>query len=90
MVDAVTVHDFQRKLQGLLKQQATSNIANWETLFSPRHVLHQHPLAKLLNQVVSTNGIWECEESSPDPRLDLGDEDVAMIATTEDKPPSWW
>ena len=33
MVDAETVHDFQRKLQGMLKAQATSNMRDWGTIF---------------------------------------------------------
>ena len=56
MVDAETVHDFQRKLQGMLEAHATSNMRDWETLFSPRHVLHQHPHAKILHKVVTASG----------------------------------
>ena len=90
MIDVRDVHGFQRKLQGILKHQAMSNATGWETLYSPRHVLHNHPLANLLNKVVSTNASIGDMESEPDPGLDfdLGEETPGQ--PIGDKPPSWW
>ena len=96
MIDMDSVHGFQRKLQGLLKEQARKNALGWETLYSPRHPLHVHPLARLLHSLVTANGKIVDMDSTPDPCLDDGDGDmVAMDVLVpffggEDRPPSWW
>ena len=88
LVDIENVRAFQSKLQAILKKYAATDAPNWETLFSPRHALHLHPLVKVLNAVVTINVTDECledmngmpEQSNP------GDAPIA----TRDLPPSWW
>ena len=58
IIDHTDVHIFQTELQQLLKD-ASNSINNWESLFSPRHALHMHPLLKLLNAVVTRNGVTD-------------------------------
>ena len=87
MVDTEDVHSLQTELQGMMKGRACENkTPNWEILFSPRHALHMHPLAKSLNGVVTIATI-------PD-QDDNGGMDITVVEapqTTEiDKPPSWW
>ena len=71
------------------------NVRGWETLYSPRHPLHGHPLARLLNSVVTAHVTMGDMDSTPDPCLNDGDgEDVATDfiprVGSEDRPPSWW
>ena len=89
LVDIEDVHTFQSKLQAILKKHAATNAQNWEALFSPRHVLHMHPLVKVLNAVNTTNGVTEeCMGgvNGMPGTLNLG---AAPIAT-KDLPPSGW
>ena len=88
MVDEVSVQSFQKKLQGLLKEQARVNAPGWETLYSPRHALHLHPLAKLMNGVATIN--LEDMDSTPDPMLECDGQGITMDFATNDKPPAWW
>ena len=55
VIDTNDVQTFQAKLQAILKDQAISNVRNWESHFSPRHVMHLHPLARAVNEVVTVH-----------------------------------
>ena len=81
--DTEDVHIFQAKLQSLMKVQATF-YPTWETLYSPRHALHAHPLARLINGASSIMGeddyVQECV---------TGIHPMAMDGN-EDLPPAWW
>jgi hypothetical protein len=87
IVDANDVHLFQAKLQGMLKGEVRKGRSDWETLFSPRHPLHLHPLARLLNgrtTITTKDGSSTCDDSG------IGDAGSIAPNAMEDKPPSWW
>ena len=87
IVDTDNVHTFQAKLQGLLKDMVNERQSNWETIFSPRHALHSHPLAKRMQMVVTIrdNGDWDGVGTCDEPlRRNEGD------VSPRDVPPSWW
>ena len=84
IVDAGSVKIFQGMLQGLMKEQGCS-ADDWETLFSPRHALHAHPLARLLSKVGTTGTM---QISMPSPGLET--DSIDMGDTSDDRPPSWW
>ena len=87
VIDTGEVHKFQAKLQGLMKDAVCDDRKEWETLFSPRHPLHLHPLAKLLNRVATIHSADE--NSGSDMVVDMDSaQTIATIAT--DLPPSWW
>ena len=89
LVDIEDVHIFQPKLQAILKKHAATNAQNWEALFSPRHILHMHPLVKVLNAVNTTNGVTE--ECMGDMNGMLGTLNLGAAPTAaKDLPPSWW
>ena len=86
-VDTEDVQSFQAKLQGMLKGEVRNGRSGWETLFSPRHALHLHPLARLLNgrsTIATKEGFSTCDDSG------IGDAGTIATNETEDKPPSWW
>ena len=85
MVNTDDVRTFQAKLQGMLKDQAIANVQNWENLFSPRHVLHLHPLAKMLNDVATIMGGDGCAEMNVQASIP-----PVQQSDNLDKPPSWW
>ena len=89
MVDTECVHKFQGQLQGLLKDHAETDV-NWETLFSPRHALHLHPLARRLSMVDTTSARHILTESMPCPNLDCDEGGVFQMDDNPDLPPSWW
>ena len=43
-VDENSVQAFQPHLQGFLKQQAKAQVQSWQTLFSPRQPMYNHPV----------------------------------------------
>ena len=88
MVDEDSVYNFHNKLQRLLKEQARVNAPGWETLYSPRHALHLHPLAKLMKGVATIN--LEDMDSTPDLSLECNGQGITMDFATNDKPPAWW
>ena len=90
IIDTTCVHNFQRQLQGLLKQQAILNVTDWEHLFSPRHALHNHPLARMLNRVGTISIAMNDTEAMPDPSMDMGDNNGITDDAGGDRPPSWW
>ena len=87
-IDETNVHEFQRKLQALLKTHAENNDLEWEMLFSPRVPLHSHPLRRMLNGVASTDdnvdGTMACDRTNDGVRGD------GNVATNLDVPPAWW
>ena len=44
VVEATSVHDFQRQLQDLLKARATAGCEDWRLTFTPRLPHYCHPL----------------------------------------------
>lgn len=87
-VDTAGVQTFQAKLQGLLKDQVRSGRAKWETIFSPRHPLHAHPLAETLNGVttIATKDMPSTHDDSG-----IGGADIsAPTIAANDRPPAWW
>ena len=87
VIDTSEVQKFQAKLQGMLKDEVCNNSREWETLFSPRHQLHLHPLAKLLNRVGTIQSANE--NAGLDTKVDM--DSASTIATiAPDQPPSWW
>ena len=48
-VAATDVQEFQKRLQTLLKEMAKDGAHAWETLYSPRGVLHNNRLRKMYN-----------------------------------------
>ena len=88
MVDEDNVHDFQKKLQGFMKEQALMNAPGWDTIYSPRHALHEYPLARIMNAVATIN--LGDVDSIPDPSLECDGGDITMDFATTDRPPAWW
>ena len=90
-IDSEDVHSFQTKLQGLLKEEVHRGRRGWESMFSPRHPLHLHPLVVRLNAVNSIQAA-ECDPNNVTDvngvlgPFNLGDASIAPI----DLPPSWW
>ena len=86
VVDTEDVRMFQAKLQSILKDQASSNQRNWENHFSPRHVLHLHPLAKGVNEVVT---IHATSATAPG-TIGIATKVDVPQKIEMDRPPSWW
>ena len=84
-VDTDDVRTFQARLQGMLKDRVGKT--NWETLFSPRHPLHAHPLASLLNGVTTIAAV---EGNNGNPACEDVGRAKSDSDTDGDKPPAWW
>ena len=81
------VHAFQAKLQALMKLESSRN-SDWETMYSPRLALHNHPLRRLMNGVCSTTG-----NGATDIGMGCDNNDgwaAASGRTDYDGPPAWW
>ena len=86
IIDTRDVHTFQAKLQEMLKELATRKRPEWEILFSPRHALHLHPLAKLMQCVATIGGDEYVTVTTPGP----SQQPIAMDMIEADIPPAWW
>ena len=51
VINAVTVKQFQHRLQQLVQTAANDNENDWTHLLSPRKTLHMHPLKKWFSWV---------------------------------------
>jgi len=43
-VHSTSVKSFQSSLQAMLRDAAADKVPDWQSLFSARHLLHNHPL----------------------------------------------